>query len=433
MTDRHTLIRAVGVKGAVMMGLGSIVGTGVFVSLGLAAGLAGTAMIPALFLAGCLAVCNGLSSAQLAAAHPVSGGTYEYGYRFLNPWLGYLAGWLFVCAKSASAATAAIGFGGYFLRSVHIEALAPWQVGFAVAALMIVVTVFGIKRSNVTNIVIVSVTLLALLFYVLAVAGEVRSENYTPFFSSPVGEAARFPSFLEAAALLFVAYTGYGRIATLGEEIHDPVKNIPRAIIATLAISFLLYMLVAVVSVGAVGAERFYSATTEEAAPLEVIASLSGHPWAGGILAIGAMTAMLGVLLNLVLGLSRVVFAMGKRGDLPALFGKVEPRHKTPLAGVILSGLVILALVLMRDVKATWSFSAFTVLFYYAITNLSALRLPREQRLYPRAFAWLGLLGCLGLSVWVDRNALLLGGGLILAGILWRLAYRRITASSPTR
>lgn len=425
MTDNPTLIRAVGVKGAVMMGLGSIVGTGVFVSLGLAAGLAGTAMIPALFLAGCLAVCNGLSSAQLAAAHPVSGGTYEYGYRYLNPWLGYLAGWLFVCAKSASAATAAIGFGGYFLRTLHIDAMAPWQVGFVVAMLMIIVTALGIRRSNWTNIVVVSITLLALLLYVLAIAGEVRPENYTPFFSSPAGDTAYFPSVLEAAALLFVAYTGYGRIATLGEEIRDPVKNIPRAIIVTLAISFILYMLVAVVSVGAVGAARFYSATTQEAAPLEVVASLSGHPWAGGILAVGAMTAMLGVLLNLVLGLSRVVFAMGKRGDLPPLFGRVETRYHTPLAGIIASGLVILALVLMKDVKATWSFSAFTVLFYYAITNLSALRLPKEQRLYPRAFAWLGLIGCLGLSVWVDRGALLLGGALILAGVVWRIVYRR--------
>ncbi len=426
MNDKNKLIRAVGVKGAIMMGMGSIVGTGVFVSLGLAAGITGAAMVFALLVAGALAVCNGLSSAQLAAAHPVSGGTYEYGYRFVHPWLGYLAGWLFMCAKSASAATAAIGFGGYFARIFNLQIIAPWQIGLIAAFFIICITAFGIKRSSMANILIVSITLITLILFSFLVAPEINPKNFSPFFENLTSNKNSTSAFLEATALMFVAYTGYGRIATLGEEIHNPVKNIPRAILATLSLSFILYMTVAIVAVGAVGAESFYLATIKEAAPLEVIASLVGHPWVAIILGIGAMTAMLGVLLNLVLGLSRVVYAMGKKNDLPQLFSKVEKHHGTPLVGILTSGLIIIAIIFMKDVKSTWSFSAFTVLFYYAITNLSALKLPKQKRLYPQVFAWLGLMGCLSLSFWVDKQALILGGIILFIGIVWRVFYQKL-------
>jgi APA family basic amino acid/polyamine antiporter len=425
--NENNLLRVVGVKGAVMMGMGSIIGTGVFVSLGLAAGLTGPAMVLALLLAGCLAICNGLSTAQLAASHPVSGGTYEYGHKYVGPWLGYIAGWLFVCAKSASAATAAIGFGGYCARVFQISEVAPWQIGLIATSVIISITALGIKRSNMTNIVIVSVTLVVLLMFVVTSIPMMKIANFAPFFENFTGDRFTLGGFFEAAALMFVAYTGYGRVATLGEEIEEPIKNIPKAIVATLTISFVIYMLVAVVSVGSVGAEKFYMATIKEAAPLEVVSKQIGHHWIAVFLSIGAMTAMLGVLLNLVLGLSRVIFAMGRKGDLPKNFGTVQPNTKTPLVGVVASGVVISALIFMKDVKATWSFSAFTVLFYYAITNISALNLPPEKRLYPRAFAWIGLLGCLSLSLWVNQSALMLGGLLLLVGISWRLCFKKLS------
>lgn len=427
MSEQRSLIRAVGLPGAVMMGMGSIVGTGVFVSLGLAAGLTGAGMILALFLAGCLAVFNGLSTAQLAAAHPVSGGTYEYGYRYLNPWLGYLAGWLFVCAKSASAATAAIGFGGYFTNLFGLPELEPWTVGLAAATFVIVVAILGIRRSNLTNVLIVSATLLSLAAYVVFLAPEVRMPNFTPAFEAHTGATFGAPLFFEAAALMFVAYTGYGRIATLGEEIRDPIRNIPKAIIITLGLSFALYMAVATVSIGAAGAASFYRATVQQAAPLEVIAETAGRPWVAKLLAVGAMTAMLGVLLNLVLGLSRVIYAMGRKNDLPAAVSRVDRTHHAPYAAILVSGAVILGLILLKDVKATWSFSAFTVLFYYALTNAAALRLPKDKRLYPRILAWFGLFGCVGLSFWVERQALMLGAALLAAGAVWRLVYQRVT------
>jgi APA family basic amino acid/polyamine antiporter len=226
---------------------------------------------------------------------------------------------------------------------------------------------------------------------------------------------------------MFVAYTGYGRIATMGEEITQPEKNIPRAIIATLLVSFVLYAGVALSAVGTVGAERFAEAGVESAAPLEYVAQHSAWPLVSKLVAIGAITAMLGVLLNLILGLSRVVLAMGRRGDLPSMFGRVDASGNAPVAAVLLTAVIIGGLACLGNVKATWSFSAFTVLTYYALTNLAALRLTAQQRLYPRVFIWLGFFACLFLAFWVQPIYWLVGLGVIVVGLVWRELWRWVS------
>jgi len=425
-----TLRRDVGVFGATMMGMGSIVGTGVFVSIGLAAGMAGPAVILAIVLAALLAVCNALSSAQLAANHPVSGGTYEYGYRLLNAPIGFTAGWMFLCAKSASAATAALGFAGYLLHGLDLTA-DRWLVPIAIGAtaILTIIVLIGIRRANWTNILIVSITLGALAAFVVIGVPTVFDrgrENLLPFFDSTSDspwEAAR--GLLYATALMFVAYTGYGRIATLGEEVREPRSTIPRAIVTTLILSAALYIAVSIVAVSAMGAARLSEATDSEAAPLEIAAEQLIWPQVHWIVAIGAMTAMLGVLLNLVLGLSRVLLAMGRRRDMPAAVARISKRHSTPFVAVIIVGVLIAGLASIGSVKTTWSFSAFTVLIYYAITNLAALRLSEDERLFPRIFPWGGLFGCLFLSFWVDWQVWLAGLGLIAVGLLWhKFAHR---------
>jgi hypothetical protein len=225
--------RELGLFDATMLGLGSIIGTGVFVSIGIGAGVAGSGVILAIVVAALVAACNALNSAQLAANHPVSGGTYEYGYRWLHPTLGFSAGWMFLCAKSASAATAALGFAGYLLNFTGQDA--RWLVPVAVLTVVVVTAVVltGVRLSSWLNIGIVSVTLIALVSFVLAGAPAVRRENLT-LTVEPL-------SFLQACALMFVAYTGYGRIATLGEEVIEPRRTIPRAIIITLIVSAALY------------------------------------------------------------------------------------------------------------------------------------------------------------------------------------------------
>jgi APA family basic amino acid/polyamine antiporter len=430
------------VPGAVLLGLGSILGTGIFVSIGIAAGATGPSVVLAVALAAALAACNGLSSAQLAAAHPVSGGTYEYGYRYLGPTAGFTAGWMFLAAKSASAATAALGFAGYLLTALGRSGGA----GRVTVALFLVVGLTtlvagGMRRSSLLNAVVVGITLPALAVFVAVGTPGLLADGaapFRPFFTGSTGGSgtgsvgaagggAAVGGFLEATALMFVAYTGYGRIATLGEEVREPRRSIPRAIVATLAVSLVLYVAVTVVAVSAAGAEGLARATRAQAAPLEVVARLLPVPQVAWLVGVAALTAMAGVLLNLLLGLSRVLLAMARRRDMPSLLARVDPTRRSPTAAVITVGVVVALFATVGSVELTWSFSAFTVLVYYALTNAAALRLPPEDRRFPRWIAWTGLLACLGLAFQVDPRVWIPGLALLGAGLLGRAVAQALS------
>lgn len=436
MSSKHELRREISLAGAVMLGLGSIVGTGVFVSLGIAAGVAGPNVLWAILIAALVATCNGLSSAQLAAVHPVSGGTYEYGYRWLTPGFGFTAGWLFLCAKSASAATAALGLAGYLrattgnFGSVDGAFAFAAQIGVALMTLAVVTTVvvLGIKRTSIINSIIVAFTLTALLTFVLfgwEPAVEGARKNLADMFlfgengSLDSAETASWFSLLSASALLFVAYTGYGRIATMGEEVAQPHQTIPRAMILTLAITMVLYLSVGFVAVATVGADGLSEATGRWAAPLLYVTDSFGRTWVTQFLAIGAITAMLGVMINLLLGLSRVVLAMSRRSDLPGYFSVINSRG-VPMRATLLVAVIIGALVCIGDVKLSWSFSAMTVLIYYALTNLCAIRVPPEDRIFPIWPAWVGLVSCLTLAFFIRWEMLIAGVVAIGFGFAWR-------------
>ena len=385
-----------------MLGLGSIIGTGVFISLGIGASIAGPMILPAIGLAGLVALCNGLSSAQLAANHPVSGGTYEYGHRWLNPSLGFVAGWMFLCAKSASAATAALGFALY----LNPENSLP--IALAIVWVITAITLLGIQRTNTINTLIVGAVLLSLIAFVVFGAPAI-SANPQNWQSALDGENLK--NLLPATALMFVAFTGYGRIATLGEEVTEPRRTIPRAIIATLVTTTVIYIVVTWVALANAG-NQFSS--------LALIAQTFSGPSLVKVLTAGAIIAMASVLLNLVLGLSRVVLAMGRRCDLPKTTTRITDSTKVPAVATIVVGSLITGLVYVGDMKLTWSFSAFTVLVYYALTNLCAIRLKIEERLYPSWVSYIGLFACLCLAVFVEWRIILAGLSLIALGLALR-------------
>lgn len=425
-----SLARVVGVPGAVLLGLGSILGTGIFVSIGLAAGVAGPGLLVAVVLAAAVATFNGLSSAQLAAAHPMSGGTYEYGYRFVSPLFGFWAGWTFLAAKTASAATAALGASAYLALALGVREDGALRVGVALGAVVLttLLVAAGIRRSTRVNAAIVATTIVAL--FALVVAGIEPAWDHagaTITAAVEVGPVA----LLHATALMFVAYTGYGRIATLGEEVRDPARSIPRAIVITLLVAALVYVGVAAVALGVLGPHALAGATSSSAAPLHAVARALDVPAIAPLLSIGAITAMLGVLLNLVLGVSRVVLAMGRRADLPVALAVVD-REGSPRRAVLVTGAIIAALVGIGDVRTTWSFSAFAVLVYYGITNLAALRLPPDQRRFPRAIAWLGLLSCGSLAWFVEARVWIAGLGLLAVGGVWHVFARRRARGART-
>ena len=418
------LKRVIRVPGAILMGLGSIIGTGIFVSIAIATQISGNGIIVAIVIAAILAAFNGLSSAQLAAAHPVSGGTYEYGYRFLGSYFGFSAGWMFIIAKSASAATAVLGCIGYLFYAFDIHA-SNWISSSAGIVLLLVMTFLvsgGISRSNLANKIIVSFTLFGLGLLVL-VGFFVNGLPMDPILNAFEGSSTT--SILYASALMFVAYTGYGRIATLGEEVAEPRKTIPKAIILAMVAIVIIYLLVSLTALQVMGAEVFGHTVDGDAAPLMMVANSLSVPFVGPIITLAAITAMLGVLLNLLLGLSRVLLSMARRKDVPIVLANVNTNSKSPVAAVWTTGVIIGILVLSGDVVFTWSFSAFTVLIYYAITNLAAFMMPSELRLYPRWIPAFGLVGCLFLAFWIDPAIWISGLVLLFVGLVWHSITRK--------
>lgn len=423
---------------AVVLGLGSVLGTGVFVSLGIGAQIAGPAVLLGLTIAAVVAVCNGLAIAQLATAGLASTAaptsTYEYGPRYLNSRLGFSAAWLFLCAKSASAATAALGIAGYVLSAFGVEDEA-WRVGLALVAVLIVVAIVlrgGIPWTLLTttsNLSIAAIALVALSIFILGglpfllQSGRVAFE---PFFLPASSGTSPLRSVLHASALLFVAYVGYGRIAQLSGEMHRPRRSIPRAIVVTILVSFVLYVGVTAVAIGAVGAGEFAAITLTTLAPLEVIAASFSVPGVGLLIAAGAVVAMLGIVLNLVQTLARLMLTMGRRKDMPNAVARVSKQTHVPEMAVIAAGILISLLVLIGNVRITWELSAFTILIYYAITNLAALQVAPDQRLYPNVIPAIGLLSCLFLAFWLDPGIWLAGIAILVGGHGWRWIMRRL-------
>jgi len=406
------LERNVGLLGAVGFGLGAMVGTGLFVTTAIGAGLAGPAVLVSLLVAGAAAACNGLSSASLAIVYPRSGGTYEYAGRTLSPSLGFLAGWLFLAAKATSAAATALAFGGYLGR---LTGLPPLALSSVLIAGVTVLNLFRLTRAGAINLALVLLSLVSLLAFVGTGFPRVEREHFSPF--APAGVR----SILSAASLLFVAYAGYGRVATLGEEIADPRRSIPIAVVLSLSVTVLLYVLVTAVAVGSVGAEAF-ARGADGGAPL---AAAAGPGWVRAALSLGACTALSSVFLNLMLGLSRMAFAMGRGGDLPGGLARVN-RFSSPAVAVLAVGAGVAALVWVRSVVTLLGISAFAVLVYYGLTNLSALRLRAGERLVPPAVPACGLLFCLALGASVPLRQMEVGGAILAAGLLWHLAWRLV-------
>jgi APA family basic amino acid/polyamine antiporter len=407
-----TLHRQLGLLDAIGIGFGAIIGAGIFVVTGVAAGVAGPSLMVSLVLAALAATFNALSSAELAARYPQSGGTYEYGYQLLGPWHGYIAGWMFLASKIAAAGVVAIGLGAY--ASMLVPGLNPRLLAVAAVLAFTILNYVGVRRTSRVNLLIVSVSITSLILLVIVGSISFRTAHFAPF--APGGVRG----VLEAAAILFFAYTGYARIATLGEEVREPQRTIPRAIMITLMCSALLYVAVAGVSIGVVGAP----ALAGSGAPLGVVASRAGGPVLAAMIAFGAVGAMLGVILSQIIGMSRMAFAMARRHDLPTALASVHPRYGVPHRAVVVVGLGAAIIAGTGSLRAVAAAASFAILGYYAIANWAALRLPSAERLYHPFVPSAGLVGCVLLAASLRLSVILVGLAVLFAGIVARLAMK---------
>lgn len=396
------LQRRLGVPDAVMIGLGSMIGAGIFASLAPAARAAGSGLLIGLACAAVVAYCNATSSARLAALYPASGGTYVYGRERLGEFWGYLAGWAFVVGKTASCAAMALTVGSYLWPGqAHTVAVA------AVVALT-AVNYAGVQKSALLTRVIVAVVLAVLAAVVVAslTSGAVDTDRLG------VGADASFGGVLQAAGLLFFAFAGYARIATLGEEVRDPARTIPRAIPIALGITLVVYTAVAVGVLLVLGPDGLAAA----GAPLTDAARAAGTDWLVPVVRVGAAVAALGSLLALILGVSRTTLAMARDHHLPHALAAVHPRFKVPHRAELLVGAVVATLAAAADVRTAIGFSSFGVLAYYAVANASAWTLTPAEGRPARIIPATGLTGCLVLAFALPVSSVITGAAVLAVG-----------------
>ncbi|MCJ1698910.1 APC family permease [Rathayibacter festucae] len=417
MTADASLARRLGFRDAVVIGLGSMIGAGLFSAFAPAAAAAGPWLLVGLALAAIVAWANASSTAQLAAQYPRSGGAYLYGRERLGEWPGFLAGWSFVVGKTASCAAMALTVAAY-------AAPAGWERPVAVAAVVILVAVnvLGVTRTALATRILLSIVLVVL---VVAMAAAAASGP-----ASVTGADRPFDAYgvLQSAGLLFFAFAGYARLATMGEEVRDPARTIPRAILGALVLAVLLYTVVGAGLLAALGPERLAASTQ----PL--VDAAAAWPWTAVPIRVGAAAASLGALLALIAGIGRTSLAMARNGDLPRALAVIDPVRSVPRRAEIAVGLIVVVLVLVADLRSAIGFSSFGVLLYYLVANVAALTQEAPHRRYPRPLAVVGVAGCLLLVATLPPASIAGGLAVLAVGAAYRLlAQSRVRRSSQTK
>lgn len=404
------LARRLTLGDTVAIGLGSMIGAGVFAVWAPALGAAGSGILIALAIAAVVAYCNATASAQLAAVHPVAGGTYAYARAEIGPWWGFVAGWSFVIGKIASCAAMAMTFAAY-------AAPVGWQVPVAVAAVagLAAVNCFGVTRTALVTRILVVCSLLG-----LAVAVGFGLGAAPTAAPSPLPDATAY-GVLQGAGLLFFAFAGYARIATMGEEVVDPSKTIPRAIGLALGGAVVVYTLVGITVILVLGGDAVGST-----APLVDLLDAAGASAWAPVIRVAAAAASLGALLALLTGIGRTTLAMARERDVPRFLAKIDERHHVPQRAEIAIAVIVIAIVLFADLRGAIGFSSFGVLLYYFIANAAAFRQTGSARRYPRALQVLGAIGCLVLVATLPVLASTIGAGVVLLGVGYRMLRLRL-------
>jgi basic amino acid/polyamine antiporter, APA family len=408
------LARRLGLRDAVVIGLASMIGAGVFSAFSPAARAAGTCLLIGLGVAAVVAYCNATSSAQLAARYPQSGGTYVYGRERLGEWWGFLAGWGFVVGKTASCAAMALTFASY-------AAPTGWTrpVALVAVAALTAVNYRGVTRTAQLARVIVATVLVSLAVFVAAgLIGGSPSAAGLSDWSAPHGVYG----VLQSAGLLFFAFAGYARVATMGEEVREPARTIPRAILIALAGAVVVYAAVAVTLLAVLGPDDL----ARSPAPLAAAVQAGSWDWAEPAVRIGAALAALGALLALIAGVGRTGLAMAREHDLPHWLAAIHPRYRVPHHVELSVGVAVAVLVLFTDLRGAIGFSSFGVLLYYFVANVSALTQPAADRRYPRWLQLLGALGCLVLVATLPGTAVVVGVAVFAVGIAARWLRLRL-------
>lgn len=412
----HKLKRSIGLWSAVAINVGAIIGGGIFVVTGIVAGLAGSALVVSMIIAGIVAFFTALGFAELTAWKPMEGSVYAYGRELVSPFAGFLAGWMWIIANTFTGAAVSLGFAFYLAA-----AFPGLPSNFIAAGLCLVFTVLnivGARESATVNNVLVSIKLAILGFFVVFGAFYVNTGNFAPF--TPLSSGVLYGAFY-----IFFAYGGFARIAVASEEVKDAERNVPRALLLSLGISMAVYVLVGVIAVGLVSAPALAGSTS----PLATAMGVTGNMFAVQVISVGGLVATASVLLTAILGVSRMEFSMARGKDLPSVLSRVHPKFGTPTYAIVATGVVMAVLVLFVDLTSVVALSTFALLFNYIITNISAYRLKHQNRRYHQTIHLAGLATCILLIslVMVEAtDSAVIGTIFLIAGTIYYAAKKRL-------
>jgi basic amino acid/polyamine antiporter, APA family len=412
--EGHTkLKRSIGLWSAVAISVGAIIGGGIFVVIGILAGYAGSALLISMIIAGFIAFITASSFATLAAWQPVEGSVYEYGRQLISPFSGFLAGWMWLVANTFTGAAVALGF-AYYLSA----AFPGLPASFVAAGLCLAFTclnLVGAKESAGVNNILVATKLAVLGFFVIFGALHFSGGNFLPF--NPLTSGVLYGSFF-----IFFAYGGFARVAVVAEEVKDAKRNVPRALLLSLGIAMVIYVLVGVVAIGLLAPGGLAASSS----PLDSAIRTTGSSLAVQIISVGGLVATASVLLTAILGVSRMAFSMARTNDLPSVLARLHPRFSTPYYAILLAGFLMAGLVFL-DLTSVVVVSTFALLFTYCIVNISAFKLKSERK-RDKIFPILGLATCLMLLAFIafaSTQAWLIGVVFLFVGSVYYVLRKR--------
>jgi APA family basic amino acid/polyamine antiporter len=409
---------SLGLFDATAISVGAIIGAGIFVVTGIAAGYAGSALIISMLVAAIISLLTALSFAELTAWQPKEGSIYEYTYQLISPFAGFLTGWMWILSNTFAGAAVSLGFAHY------LTALLPILPANWIAAIICIaftmLNFFGIRQSALINNFLVAAKLLILAFFIILGLAYINPSNFTPFAPFQVG-------VFYGACYIFFAYGGFARVAVIAEEVKDAKRNVPKAILLSLAISTIVYILVGVVAVGLIGSSKLSDPSSPA---LTHAISATGNATAVYVVSAGGLLATASVLLTSILGVSRMAYAMARRKDIPQTLSKLHPRYNTPYYSIWIIGALMTLLALFIDLTKVVAISTFALLFYYAFANVSAIRLKVQKRLYPRFVPILGAITCLALLIFIlfaSPQAWIIGAAGLATGMICYWAKKHFT------
>ncbi|MBY0188413.1 amino acid permease [Bacillus aerophilus] len=377
-----------------MLGIGAIIGTGIFVLTGTGAVTAGPGLVLSFVIAGLACLFAALSYAEFASTVPVSGSVYTFTYASMGEFLAFIIGWDLILEYMLAASAVSAGWSGYFVSflngiGIHIPVELTAAPGglkghvtyFNLPAFIILMVItfllyFGIKESKRVNNIMVIMKIAVILLFILVAVKYVKPENWTPFV--PFGTSG----VLSAAALVFFAFIGFDAVASAAEETKNPSRNLPRGIITSLLICTLLYVVVSAIMTGIVPFMNFEGVSH----PVSLVLQVAGQNWVAGIVDVGAILGMTTVMLVMLYGQTRVMFAMSRDGLVPKVLSKVHPKHKTPYINTLFFGTLSALMGGFIPLDELASLVNIGTLSAFILISVAVIVMRKTQPDLPRAF-----------------------------------------------